>query len=213
MARLLIGTSGGITIPGADHSSPRVCRSRASFNITPASFKPPNSMACSIESPRRKPEAGGSRQGMISCLHGRRLNSSPTGNDCQRTRSTALNCSRTACCCSVKRPGRSCFNCRRIFMPTPTVSHRSSNCSRKKRRYSFEFRHPSWYAPRILKLLSDRISRSACRIIMTRQRRGNAPPISSMCGDTGRAAATRDIILPTCWPIGPAHQVMEEATL
>jgi uncharacterized protein YecE (DUF72 family) len=26
----------------------------------------------------------------------------------------------------------------------------------KKRRYSFEFRHPSWYAPRILKLLSGR---------------------------------------------------------
>ena len=25
----------------------------------------------------------------------------------------------------------------------------------KKRRYSFEFRHPSWYAPRILKLLSE----------------------------------------------------------
>ena len=26
----------------------------------------------------------------------------------------------------------------------------------KKRRYSFEFRHPSWYEPRILKLLSQR---------------------------------------------------------
>ena len=26
----------------------------------------------------------------------------------------------------------------------------------KKRRYSFEFRHPSWYAPPILKLLSER---------------------------------------------------------
>jgi uncharacterized protein YecE (DUF72 family) len=26
----------------------------------------------------------------------------------------------------------------------------------KKRRYSFEFRHPSWYAPRILRLLSER---------------------------------------------------------
>ena len=25
-----------------------------------------------------------------------------------------------------------------------------------KRRYSFEFRHPGWYAPRILKLLSER---------------------------------------------------------
>lgn len=25
----------------------------------------------------------------------------------------------------------------------------------KKRRYSFEFRHPSWYAPRILRMLSD----------------------------------------------------------
>jgi uncharacterized protein YecE (DUF72 family) len=25
----------------------------------------------------------------------------------------------------------------------------------KKRRYSFEFRHPSWYSPRILKLLSE----------------------------------------------------------
>jgi len=26
----------------------------------------------------------------------------------------------------------------------------------KKRRYSFEFRHPSWYTPKIFKLLSDR---------------------------------------------------------
>ena len=25
----------------------------------------------------------------------------------------------------------------------------------KKRRYSFEFRHPSWYAPRILRLLAE----------------------------------------------------------
>src|SRR5207248_10943975 len=40
----------------------------------------------------------------------------------------------------------------------------------KKRRYSFEFRHPSWYAPKILRLLSDQNNRFAFRITTTRRR-------------------------------------------
>jgi Protein of unknown function DUF72 len=68
---------------------------------------------------QKRSEAGGSRQGMISCLHGRHPNSSPAGKDCQRT-----------------------------------------------------------------------TSRSACRTITMRRHRGNAPPISSICGGMGRAAVT-----------------------
>jgi hypothetical protein len=39
---------GSITIPGVDRSSPRGYRSRVRCNITTASFKPPNSMACPL---------------------------------------------------------------------------------------------------------------------------------------------------------------------
>jgi len=42
-----------------------------------------------------------------------------------------------------------------------------------QRRYSFEFRNPSWYVPGILKILADHNIRSACRIITTRPRRGS----------------------------------------
>jgi uncharacterized protein YecE (DUF72 family) len=39
------------------------------------------------------------------------------------------------------------------------------------RRYSFEFRDPSWYTPRILKMLAERNISLACLIITTRRRR------------------------------------------
>ncbi len=65
-----------------------------------------------------------------------------------------------------------------------------------KRRYSFEFRHPSWYCPRIMRMLADE-NISLCRpTITTRRRRGSAPPISSMCAGTGPAGITRTTIRP-----------------
>ena len=65
----------------------------------------------------------------------------------------------------------------------------------KKRRYSFEFRHPSWYAPRDTAAASRRkTSRYAYPIITMRRRPGSAPPTSSTSADTARAAATRVII-------------------
>jgi len=37
----------------------------------------------------------------------------------------------------------------------------------RKRRYSFEFRHPSWYTPQTLRLLSDQNISLCLRIITT----------------------------------------------
>ena len=47
-----------------------------------------------------------------------------------------------------------------------------------KRRYSFEFRDPSWYARAFSKCWRSGISRFAFPIITTRRRRGRGPPTS-----------------------------------
>jgi uncharacterized protein YecE (DUF72 family) len=62
-----------------------------------------------------------------------------------------------------------------------------------KRRYSFEFRHPSWYAPRLLRLLSEQNIRSAFRIITVPRRPGSAPPTLSMSGGMALRADTKGI--------------------
>ena len=64
----------------------------------------------------------------------------------------------------------------------------------KKRRYSFEFRHPSWYAPEVLRLLGLITSRYAYPIIMMRQPPGSAPPALSMCAGTAPPADTKATI-------------------
>ncbi|MEH2548655.1 uncharacterized protein YecE (DUF72 family) [Bradyrhizobium sp. AZCC 2262] len=62
----------------------------------------------------------------------------------------------------------------------------------KKRRYSFEFRHPSWYAPEILRLLR---ARNIALCISDHHDAPapwkRAPPALSMCADTAPPAATK----------------------
>jgi uncharacterized protein YecE (DUF72 family) len=43
----------------------------------------------------------------------------------------------------------------------------------KRRRYSFEFRHPSWYTPKIFTLLSDQNISLCVSDITTRRRHGS----------------------------------------
>ncbi len=52
-----------------------------------------------------------------------------------------------------------------------------------KRRYSFEFRHPSWYSPRSSACLRRRTSRCASPTITTRRHRGSGRRTSSIFGD------------------------------
>ena len=61
----------------------------------------------------------------------------------------------TACRCWAARRARFCFSFRRNFRPTPNGWPSFFKLLSKKRRYSFEFRHPSWYAPRIRGCSSD----------------------------------------------------------
>jgi uncharacterized protein YecE (DUF72 family) len=76
------------------------------------------------------------------------------------------------------------------------------------RRYSFEFRHPSWYAPSILRLLSEQNISLCLSDHHDAPARGNAPPILSMCEDMGRVAATKDIIAATRWGNGPSASAL-----
>jgi len=75
----------------------------------------------------------------------------------------------------------------------------------KKRRYSFEFRHPSWYVPKIFRLLSDQNIALAFPTTTTRRRRGNARPISSTSGVTALAGAIKLTIVPRRWLSGAAE--------
>ncbi|WP_442894691.1 DUF72 domain-containing protein [Bradyrhizobium sp. AZCC 1614] len=93
------------------------------------------------------------RPGAIWFLPGRHPNSSRIGSGFPTIRSTALNCWKTACPYSARKSGRSCFSFRPTLGLTPTDSLPSSSFFRRKRRYSFEFRHPSWYSPEISRLL------------------------------------------------------------
>ena len=60
----------------------------------------------------------------------------------------------------------------------------------KRRRYSFEFRHPSWYSPPIMRLLTDRNVSLCISAITMLPRRGSAPQTSSTSGVTVPVAAT-----------------------
>jgi len=73
----------------------------------------------------------------------------------------------------------------------------------RKRRYAFEFRHPSWYQPRILRMLAEENIALCLSTIMTRRRHGSAPPTLSMCAATVRAGAIADTIEPMRSPNGP----------
>ena len=62
------------------------------------------------------------------------------------------------------------------------------SCFEPKRRYAFEFRHPSWYERRCLRICCAKTtSHYAFPTITMRRRRGMSPPHSSMCAATGRA--------------------------
>ena len=72
----------------------------------------------------------------------------------------------------------------------------------KKRRYSFEFRHPSWYAPGIFRLLRQR-NISLC---ISDHHDAPAPwkrtADSSVCAGMGQAAVTRATIVRMRWRTG-----------
>ena len=74
----------------------------------------------------------------------------------------------------------------------------------KKRRYSFEFRHPSWYAPAFCGSYRPETSRFASPITTTRRRLGGVRRILSMYGDTDLRADTKAIIGRRRWPAGPS---------
>jgi uncharacterized protein YecE (DUF72 family) len=54
------------------------------------------------------------------------------------------------------KPGLSCFSCRQISRQDAGRLGSFLTLLPERRRYSFEFRHPSWYAPNILRMLGDR---------------------------------------------------------
>src|SRR6267142_277514 len=70
----------------------------------------------------------------------------------------------------------------------------------RKRRYSFEFRHPSWYTPQTLRLLSDQNISLCLRIITTYR------PLESSRA-TAPLAATRDTIDRPRSPTGARESV------
>ena len=114
-------------------------------------------MASSTELPRPKQSiVGAFRQARISCSHGKPRNSSPTGNDCRKARPTVSNFSKTAFPCLETKLARSFFSFHRTSGRTQIGSVSFSKMLSSNRRYSFEFRDPSWYAPRILKMLAER---------------------------------------------------------
>ena len=83
-----------------------------------------------------------------------------------------------------------------------------------RRRYSFEFRHPSRYAPRILKLLSGQ-NVSLC---LSDHHDAPAPwkrtaDFVYIRGHMGRAAVIKIIIAITRWGMGQTHQGMEAPRL
>ena len=214
MARVLIGTSGGITIPGAGRSSPKGCRSSTSCNITPASLRPPNSTACSTGRRRRKRSgAGAIRPAMISSLPGRHRNSSPTGSGCPAIRVNSLELLEDRLSLLGDKAGPILFQLPPNFQAD--ADRLAAFLKLLSRQAPLQFRIPasSWYAPRILSCCPTRISRSACRIIMTRRRRGGVPPISSMCAAMAQAAVTRGTTRSDVLGMGQTHQVMEEAGL
>ena len=73
-----------------------------------------------------------------------------------------------------------------------------------ERRYSFEFRHPSWYAPGIMRLLAKKMCRFAFPTTMTRRRLGNGRRTLSTFEVMVRAVATRGTIRRVPWRIGPS---------
>lgn len=108
-----------------------------------ASLKPPNSTAFSIVRRRRRlSKCGGSRLETTSSSPGKLRNSSRTGSVCPTARRTVSNCRKVGFLCSATEA-----NADRLASFFKLLS--------SKRHYSLEFRHPSWYQPRILRMLAD----------------------------------------------------------
>ena len=158
MARVLVGTSGWsyaswrgplLSDGPSSEASSRILRR--------VSSKRWNWMASSIARLQPNPSGvGAMKPGNISSLHGKRRNSSPTGNACPRTRSTACNSSMICYRFSATRSGQFSFSCRRTSSADAGRLGSFLTLLPEHRRYSFEFRHPSWYAPKILGMLADR---------------------------------------------------------
>ena len=146
---------------------------------------------------RRRSGAGGSRPATISCLPGRHRIHHPLETAVRQLGQQPRAARRSPV--AAGRQGR----------PDPaSVAAEFSGRRRaaggvprllpEKRRYSFEFRHPSWYAPRILRLLSERNIALCLSDHHDAPAPWRAPPISSICAAMARAAATRGTIAPPC---------------
>ena len=88
-----------------------------------------------------------------------------------------------------------------------------SACFRPKRRYSFEFRHPSWYSPGSCACSRRTIYRYASPTIMTRRRLGGGRRTSSMFEAMARRTIQRTLLDGCLGGMGQAYQVMEGARL
>ena len=71
-----------------------------------------------------------------------------------------------------------------------------------KRRYAFEFRHPSWYETPPLRVLADANIALCIPTIMMHPPLGSGPPTFSMSGGMDQAAATRVTIHLAYWKNG-----------
>jgi hypothetical protein len=146
----------GVTHHGVAPSFRRASLRSVSSNITRASSKQSSSMACSIVRRHPKPfGVGAMRPGGTSSSHKRRRNSSAIGSACLRTRSTACNSSMSDYLLDDK-VGPVLFQLPPDFAADAGRLGGFLALLPEHRRYSFEFRHLSWYAPKILRILADR---------------------------------------------------------
>ena len=154
MARVLIGTSGWHYDSWRGPFFPKGLPSRTNCHITRASFRRPNSTAYFTEHPRRKRSgAGGTRpardfifawKASKFITHWKRLSANSVNSlELLEDRLSLLG----------DKAGPVLFQLPPNFKVDADRLASFLKLLPKKRRYSFEFRHPSWYAPQILRLL------------------------------------------------------------
>ena len=102
---------------------------------------------------RRRCNVGTPRRATILFSPGRPPNSSPIGNASRRTPSNSLALLEERLALLHEKAGPVLFQLPPHFEADDGRLTAFLELLTRKRRYCFEFRHPSWYAPRILRLL------------------------------------------------------------
>ena len=156
MARVLIGTSGWHYDSWRGPFYPAGLPQTRSFNTTPANSTALNSMEYSTERRRRMQlETGGSRPGNDFTFawkaskfitHWKRLSANSANSlDLMENRLSLLGA----------KAGPVLFQLPPNFQADGDRLSAFLQMLPRGRRFSFEFRHPSWYAPRIMRLLAN----------------------------------------------------------